>query len=607
MRTILIVFALLFPGLLSAQTTSLPLKPAVIAKISEDIVKLSKSSDKPLSIVNILHDYSWINPIIFKGDIDQSITLNTPPSIRVKIFSRVKPQSDRNKLLLWEAKTSITAKSPTKLPDSWLSAELSPSEEKSFFNKYRHLLTSAAVKARMSNLLWSQQKKNISILQQYLSKNASREFIHSTAIIDKNPTKTLLANQYSSYLYIKKLITAEHYQQASSLVLSMNFTNLTSLQIEKWWKIRHLLARENIKVKKYAAAYKLSLIASTDSAIIADSQWLSGWISLRFLKNPALAISHFHAVYEHATMSDTKAKASYWLWKSYLAKNNAQEANNWLNIATSYHGFFYGQVAALESGQQHLSHFSDAQHYISTHNPAKNHIILGMFLYKQGYPSLANRVILAATDYSMSIPESNDLANMVATLHNQELNVLFAKKLANNHNINLQYGYPVDLKISGKYPSLYYAIIRQESNFNANAQSPVGAFGLMQLMPKTAAQLSKKLNIHPKSYRSNVKHNIASGSEYLNSLKAQLNHSYIATIASYNAGKSNVTLWIKSNGDPTQLKKIDNIIDWIESIPFSETRFYVKKVIANMVIYDHILNPQKTKQSSLRNLKSYLS
>jgi soluble lytic murein transglycosylase len=126
----------------------------------------------------------------------------------------------------------------------------------------------------------------------------------------------------------------------------------------------------------------------------------------------------------------------------------------------------------------------------------------------------------------------------------------------------------------------------------------------MQLMPKTASMLSKKLKIPHAGYKRNIAHNVASGAAYLDMLRGELDNGYIAPIASYNAGKHNVLRWMNNK---SEFKNLNEAVEWIETIPYGETRFYVKKVIANMVVYDHLLAEKKGKPIAIASLKAYFS
>ena len=140
-------------------------------------------------------------------------------------------------------------------------------------------------------------------------------------------------------------------------------------------------------------------------------------------------------------------------------------------------------------------------------------------------------------------------------------------------------------------PALVLALIRQESSFDVQAMSPVGARGLMQLMPATAAATARRLGLPPDipALTSDPAYNMRLGTAYLQGLLTQFGQALPLAIAGYNAGPSRVLDWLigtgAAPGDPTGPGNGTDMIDWIELIPFNETRNYVQRVIENTVIY----------------------
>jgi len=154
----------------------------------------------------------------------------------------------------------------------------------------------------------------------------------------------------------------------------------------------------------------------------------------------------------------------------------------------------------------------------------------------------------------------------------------------------LSEAYPIKNKIvSDKIePSLTLAIIRQESMFDPKAESTAKAQGLMQLIPQTAKESAKILNIkHNSSLIFNPNHNIKLGNNYLNNLLSRYKGSYILTIAAYNAGPHVVDKWLKQLGDVRKLATLEEVIDWLELVPYYETRNYLHRTLENIQIYRH--------------------
>jgi soluble lytic murein transglycosylase len=171
----------------------------------------------------------------------------------------------------------------------------------------------------------------------------------------------------------------------------------------------------------------------------------------------------------------------------------------------------------------------------------------------------------------------------------------------------LKFAYP-QLPLSSELRhnwTMIHAITRQESRFDRTAVSPAGALGLMQLMPATARETAGKVGT---AYRvtgltNDPDYNLLLGSAYFSNLLDAWGGNHVLSVASYNAGAGNVRRWIRENGDP-RMPGVD-VVEWIESIPIYETRNYVKRVLANAVVYEH-LQPQRAEMPSTNTLSAFL-
>jgi len=132
-------------------------------------------------------------------------------------------------------------------------------------------------------------------------------------------------------------------------------------------------------------------------------------------------------------------------------------------------------------------------------------------------------------------------------------------------------------------PALVLGLIRQETEFNAFAVSSAGARGLMQMMPASARIAAKQAGLpyRPEALLRDTAYNMQLGmTEYRGHLD-RYGGSYVLAAASYNAGPNNVKKWLSIYGDP----RITDPLDWIEQIPFAETRNYVQRVLENTEVY----------------------
>lgn len=147
--------------------------------------------------------------------------------------------------------------------------------------------------------------------------------------------------------------------------------------------------------------------------------------------------------------------------------------------------------------------------------------------------------------------------------------------------------------------SLVHAVMRQESGFRPNVVSPVGAVGLMQLMPRTARLAALDITNRPGNLIApdptrpkNVRNNVELGGFYLGKLLGMLNDQMPLAVAAYNAGPSAVSRWLQG-GDrlPVDI--------WVARIPYRETRHYVSRVMGNWLAYRYLSNPARVPQMEL--------
>jgi soluble lytic murein transglycosylase len=199
--------------------------------------------------------------------------------------------------------------------------------------------------------------------------------------------------------------------------------------------------------------------------------------------------------------------------------------------------------------------------------------------------------VLAAAKASDFATERHLAAEMVSKFNRADLGVWVARHATQDHITLVEYGFPVPALDYPNQPekALLLAITRQESNFDVGARSRAGARGLMQLMPATARAVSRQLRerYDRDALSIDATYNIKLGSKYLADLIDDFNGSYVMAIAGYNAGPHRVRRWVREFGDPRK-SEVDPI-DWVEQIPFTETRNYVQRVMENLQVYRAVL------------------
>jgi len=380
---------------------------------------------------------------------------------------------------------------------------------------------------------------------------------------------------------------------------------LNSPRPDLWWRERHILARDALSKGFITEAYKIARHhGATDALSVSEAEWLAGWIALRFLKDGETALPHFEKVYDVVQMPVSLAKGAYWVGRTTESLGRPDIANEWYTRAAAYPNTYYGQLA--------LSRIKGGAAPLLPQDPAPTAEERTAFYAREITTALRMVLEIDAKSYqrafALAAADASDLAadrhmvgEIVSQHRRQDLGVVIARQSARDKFILLEYGYPVpDYNYPGAPErALILSIARQESNFDIAAQSPVGARGLMQLMPPTATAVARanKLRYDRNRLTTDGAYNLRLGASYLDSMVRNFDGSYIMAAAAYNAGPSRPRAWSKQFGDPRD-PSVD-AVDWVEMIPFSETRTYVQRVMENVMIYRAKLSDTKQMGANL--------
>ncbi|MGI6244401.1 MAG: lytic transglycosylase domain-containing protein [Pseudochelatococcus sp.] len=363
-----------------------------------------------------------------------------------------------------------------------------------------------------------------------------------------------------------------------------------------WALEQRLVARALLDAGQPRAAYEVAALpfAVRESDHI-EAAFFAGWIALRFLDQPAKAAAHFADAAPHATLPISIARVAYWRGRAARALGKADEAQAHFAQAADHSTTYYGQLAREELGLRALAvralpePTAQARFDLSQMRPAQ----AMRLLFAAGETDLA---LLFLPDLARSLDDDH-LAALAEEVHESgdARAALILGKAAGYR------GKPFDVPAFPTFgipgvdgaaieEPMIYAITRQESAFDGKAVSHAGARGLMQLMPATAQATARSAGLPFDLTRltSDPAYNARLGASHLGELVARWNGSYILAIASYNAGPGNVRKWIAAYGDPRSLK-VDPV-DWVERIPFAETRNYVQRVLENLQVYRARLN-----------------
>ncbi len=362
-----------------------------------------------------------------------------------------------------------------------------------------------------------------------------------------------------------------------------------------FWTERNELARRLLRFGDPAGAYAVTDGAAQEGEAALDAEFLAGWIALRRLQQPEAAAKHFLTLAGLSNAAITQARAHYWLGRSRTALGDAEGARSALQAAAVWPTTYYGQLATCLLGEDAAAL---AQRIQAAHDPAWTEEAATAFagqelaraaaiLVAWGDPRRAKAFLLRLDETAGDAAQRALAASFAAGLGLPDQAVAIARRAGRDGLMLPEAGWPLAVSPPADTvdPAVTLGLIRQESSFDVQALSPVGARGLMQLMPATAAAVAHRLGEPARLLALTVDaaYNMRLGTAYLQGLLDQFHGALPLALAAYNAGPHRVQDWLTAQGDPVAGDA--DMIDWIEMIPFGETRNYMQRVIENVVIY----------------------
>ncbi len=372
---------------------------------------------------------------------------------------------------------------------------------------------------------------------------------------------------------------------------------------DEWWTERRVLVRRLLDANDAAGAYRIAAEhAAVSPGRRAEAEFHAGWIALRYLGYPQTAILHFDASARLAELTAAKSRAAYWRGRALeagaLGDGTARDA---YEAAAGLPATYYGQLAAGRLGHQKLelpvTEASAVDEAMVMASPA------GQVIQRLLDADLKDLAVPLAIDFARTAPSAShvDVIARAFVDMGDAPTVLTIGKLATARGLALEhhafpiFGIPRYQPLPGSQDkAMVYAIARQESAFNARAVSHANARGLMQMLPSTASRTASRFKVpfSPDRLTAEPAFNAMLGAAHLGELMEETKGSIVMTFASYNAGGGRVREWIQAFGDPRQ-PGID-VVDWVERIPFYETRHYVQKIMENYQVYRARFNDNRS-------------
>ncbi|MCL7997388.1 lytic transglycosylase domain-containing protein [Brucella sp. 21LCYQ03] len=526
---------------------------------------------------------------------------NAPAATVISTFGKTKPQTTDGMITLARAyiATGNTSKAHQLLAPWWTTERLSAVDEEKVLKEFSGVLTREDHQRRLLVSLYNDRLQSAKLLsgpaQAQSLYNAYAALAQKSPNIAKaiaNVDRSWHANPAYAFLQIRYLRRADRVDEATSLMLKAPKDAQSLVDPDAWWVERRILSRELLDLNKPQLAYKLVAAHAAESpTMAAEAEFHAGWYALRALKQPKLAAPHFAKIAEISSRPMSASRAYYWMGRA-AEEGAGGNAAGYYRRSAHFGTTFYGQLSAakLHEKAPELAYPrpSDAERIRFSGRPAVQAI---KRLEQIGYGNRATTLYMQLAQEINSVGELALLAVMAEHKENHYLALRVGKAAAFR---GLDVGalshptgaIPANANISGSGKALAYAIARQESEFNIGAVSKAGARGLLQLMPATAKSVATRngMSYSDQKLTSDAAYNATLGAHFLGEQLDRFNGSYVLTFAGYNAGPRRATEWMERYGDPRG-KSIEDVVDWIERIPFSETRNYVQRVMENYEVY----------------------
>ena len=489
------------------------------------------------------------------------------------------------------------------LKSAWRDSKLTRRRQQQIFKQYRGKLTKEDHAVRADHLIW-QGRRHHAKAEALLPHMGKKQRALMNARIRTSSNRSgmdaaikSVPREYSNdagLLYERAKWRRRKKTKTYALPVYLQISNppINAHGQEVLWKEKRIMLRWAIENKKYNEAYQLATNhGMTRGAGFAEAEFTAGWLALTHLGQPRKAAQHFETLKSGVSLSVSLSRAAYWQGRAAEALNDPN-ARAYYAEASAYTNTYYGQLAADKIGgrlaQVTLPIEADTSGLKASFE-ADPRVRALHLLAEAGEERFFTNFAFHLDDDFEDPRELTLLSQLAKDYGYMRPSLRAAKQAARFQSMLTESGYPLVEEIEA-LPSNFdipfvYAVARQESEFEFNVVSSAKAYGMMQMIDSTAKYTARKHRIPYSRSKLTADRDYSAklGAHHLHDLLEMFDGSYILSAAAYNAGPHRSKTWIKKYGDP-RTGDIDPI-DWVESIPFSETRNYVQRVMENMQVY----------------------
>jgi soluble lytic murein transglycosylase len=549
---------------------------------------------------------SWPSLALFRLRAEARLwTENVKPEQALTFFNGSPPQSGMGRLVLARALLAQGDKDGASalVREAWRNDPLSADVEKQVFERHAEFLSRADHKARMEKRLFAADNEaalraarrlgsaDVAIAQARIAIN--RKAGNAKKLLDAVPAD---ARQDPGYLFahMHVLRHAEKFADATRVMLSAPRDLAEVHEGEEWWVERRIMARKLLDLGEARSAYRAVAEAAepTKENSRVERHFMAGWIALRFLDDPATAATHFARIRDVSSHTTSQARSHYWLGRTAEASNRPEQARVEYEAAARASASYYGQLARARLGLESLALAAAPETSAERAEAQGPELVRALeILYALNERALAISLMAGIGTSHDDVATLGALGEL-AEQRGDARGMLQLGKAALARGLPLDYyafptvGVPRYSPIGpGIDKAMLFAIIRQESAFDPSDWSHAQAMGLMQVTPEAGRDTCKRFacTYDVKRLRNDSPYNLQVGAAELGGLMQDYRGNLILVFAGYNAGRGRVRDWIAAFGDPRD-PKVDPV-DWVERIPFMETRNYVQRVMENLQVY----------------------
>ena len=477
--------------------------------------------------------------------------------------------------------------------DAWVKAITDEGTEDAFLRRFPGLIQPAAQWARFQRLAWADPNAARRQVANLDPAHAARAAAWLALKANDTSYRPVPAEEPGAILDLAHALRATGQLQAAASVWRSSGQAAQKAapdHLAAFWKEREALIRALLRLNYPRDAYDVAAgHGQTDPANASEAEFLAGYIALHALHDPAAATRHFTLLAAASPAVLTQSRAHYWLGRAAAAAGGDGKAE--FARAAAYPMTFYGQLGALASGQPPATLIASlrappAQGRLPSAPVVPELARASGILAGWGDARRARAFLLRIEELAKTPAERVAVGDYAASMGLPDVPVMIARRLGRDGFTPPAQGWPMPYEPPPVTdPAFSLSIMRQESNFDLAIVSPSGARGLMQLMPATATTVAKSIGapVSVPSLTVDPAYNMRLGTAYLREVLDKFDNFLPLAAAAYNAGPHRVTQWLADIGDP-RVGQVP-MVDWIEAIPFNETRNYVQRVLENVVVY----------------------